>query len=330
VQATSRAAGLAVNSTTVFTTIPGDGVSAWSLYGVPKTAVNVQPSPIVTAAMGNNRTGFLGANDTILFFEPAYNNAPGPIGSTIMSCNPTNCAGTQRTWYTSNQTVTACDPSAMECFVATSFSSYATFQYAKQGTTSQSSPQDFSPVLSMASGRPAATDGYLYMAGVYGVNPNQTAAVLQRVSEDGTGGITTLANLGLSAQYYLDGPLVVTGTRVYAIGSNLGSNTNGLISVSLPNGAGNSAPPFLAGTTMSSDIWLAAWGDDAAIYFSNSAQKWVTCPASGCTATPTVMADASAALPYLVGDGEAIYWINTMIDPSSGRTTGFSVMKIAR
>jgi len=34
-------------------------------------------------------------------------------------------------------------------------------------------------------------------------------------------------------------------------------------------------------------------------------------------------------LPYLVGDAMAIYWINRTSD-TTGRTTGFSLMKIAR
>lgn len=102
--ATTRPAGLAVNSSTVFTTVPSGGLSAWSLYGVPKTAVNTSPSPILTATVGNNTTGFLGANDTILFAETGSSN-PGGTASTIISCDPTNCASTQQSWYTSNSTV---------------------------------------------------------------------------------------------------------------------------------------------------------------------------------------------------------------------------------
>jgi len=179
-------------------------------------------------------------------------------------------------------------------------------------------------------GNPAASGGYLYAAGSYGTNPNPAYAVLQRVSESGTGGVSTLANLGLATDYQLFGPLVVTGTRVYVLGANLSANTTGLISISLPNGVGNSAPPFSAGTTMSSNNWIAAWGDDTAIYFANTAAQWVTCPASGCTGTPTVLADASTALPYLAGDAQAIYWINRTVDPITGSPTGYSVMKIAR
>jgi hypothetical protein len=309
-------------------TVPSlDGVSPWSLYGVPKTAVNSSPSPILTAAVGNNTSGFLGANDTILFIETGSNN-PGGSTSTIISCNPTTCASTQQNWYTSNGSVSACDLSAKECFVAASSGTFATVQFAKQGTASQTTPQNFSPVLNMASGfGPSATGGYFYMAGVYG---NPTAAVLQRISEDGTSGISTLANLGPAAQFALDAPLIVTGTRVYVVGGNSTANTTGLISVSLPNGVGNSAPSFLAGTTMSSNDWIAAWGDDVAIFFASSAHQWVTCPASGCIGSPTVLADATTALPYLVGDAQAIYWINTTTDPVTGFTTGFSLKKIPR
>jgi hypothetical protein len=218
-----------------------------------------------------------------------------------------------------------------ECFVGAPGPSASTFQYAKNGTASQTSPQNFIPALNLASGvGPLATGGYLYMAGVFGTNPNPDYAVLQRVSEDGTSGVSTLVNLGLAAQYALTAPLAVTGTRVYVVGANIGSNTTGLISIPLPNGVGSSVPPFLAGTTMSSDNWLASWGDDASIYFASAAHQWVTCPASGCTGTPTVLSDASTALPFLVADAQAIYWIDTTLDPISGFTTGFAVMKVAR
>jgi hypothetical protein len=330
VQATAGAMGLALNSTTVFTTAPSDGVSAWSLYGVPKTAVNASPSPILTAAVGNNKTGFLGGNDTILFSETGYNNSPGGNASTIISCNPGDCTSTQSNWYTLSDSLTACDPSAQECFVGSSSGNNSAYRYAKQGTPSQTSPQSFSPPVNMASGLfPTAANGSLYVAGPYEVNANETDVVLQRVSEDGTGGVSTLANLGPYGQYAFDGPIVITSTRAYLMGGNTTSNTSGLIAVPLPNGVGNSAPSFLPGTTMSSNSWMAAWGDDTAIYFASVAQQWVSCPASGCSGAPTVLADASTALPYLVGDGQAIYWINRTTD-STGHTTGFSLMKVAR
>ena len=46
--------------------------------------------------------------------------------------------------------------------------------------------------------------------------------------------------------------------------------------------------------------------------------------------SPTVLTDASFALPYLVGDAQAIYWIDARANPASGFTTGFSLKKIAR
>ena len=326
---TVRAAGLALNSSTVFTTVPGNSTVSWSLYGVPKTAVNTSPSPILTASSGNNVTGFLGANDTVVFAETGY-NSPGGSPTTILSCTPTNCASTQQTWYTSNGGVTTCDPAAQECFLFEAGATATSVQYAKRATISQTSPQDFSPVLNLALGFPATAGGYLYATGNFGVNPNPTYSVVQRVLEDGSGGISTLANLGLSSQVGLDNTLVVTGTRVYVAAGDINANTTGLISLSLPNGVGNSAPAYLPGTTISSNSWLAAWGDDSAIYFANAAAQWVTCPASGCTGTPTVVADASAALAFLVGDAQAIYWLNTTSDPTSGFATGFSLMKIAR
>jgi len=291
--------------------------------------VNISPSPILTGPSGNNVTGFLGANDSVLFAETGY-NSPGGSSSMILSCNPTNCASTQQTWYTSNGGVTTCDPATQECFLFEAGATATSVQYAKQGTASQTSPQDFSPVLNLALGSPGTAGGYLYATGNFGVNPNPTYSVVQRVLEDGSGTISTLANLGLSSQYALDYTLIVTGTRVYVAGSDINANTTGLISLSLPNGVGNSAPTYLPGTTISSNNWIAAWGDDTAIYFANAAGQWVTCPASGCTGSPTILADASAALAYLVGDAQAIYWLNTTSDPTSGFATGFSLMKLAR
>jgi hypothetical protein len=327
---TVSAAGLAANSSTVFTSIPGNSSLPWSLYGVPKTAVNTSPSPIMTADAGNNVTGFLGASDTLLFAETGYNSMGGSP-RTILSCNPTSCATTQQTWYTSHGGANTCDPSTQECFLFAPGTGSAEVQFAKQGTASQSSPQDFSPVLNMALGFPVAAGSYIYASGLYGATPSSsTYSVLQRVSQDGASGFATLANLGLSSQYAFDSTLVVTGTRVYVAGSDINANTTGLISLPLPNGVGNSAPTYLSGTTIPSDNWIAAWGDDTAIYFANAAAQWVTCPAAGCPGTPTVLTDASAALPYLVGDAQAIYWLNTTKDPTSGFATGFSLMKLAR
>jgi hypothetical protein len=321
-------AGLAVNSSTVFTTVPG---TPWSLYGVPKTAVNTSPSPILTAAAGNNITSFLAASDTVLFAAMGY-NSPGGSPRTILSCNPTNCAGTEQTWYTSQGgLLNTCDLSTQECFLFEPGTGSADVQYAKQGTASQSSPQDFSPVLNTALGFPGAADGYIYAGGLYGTpSSTSTYSVLQRVSEDGTGSVSTLANLGLSSQFAINSTPVVTGTRVYVAGSDINGNTTGLISLSLPNGVGNSAPAYLPGTTISSNSWLAMWGDDTAIYFANAAAQWVTCPASGCTGTPTVMADASAAIGYLTGDAQAIYWLNATFSATDGTATGFSLMRLAR
>ncbi|HXU23403.1 MAG TPA: hypothetical protein VN697_05165 [Tepidiformaceae bacterium] len=323
-------AGLAVNSSTVFTTVPGNSTVPWSLYGVPKTAVNTSPSPIMTADAGNNITSFLGASDAFLFAATGY-NSPGGSPKTILSCNPTNCASTQQSWYTSNAGLNTCDPSTQECFLFVPGTGSADVQYAKQGTASQSSPQDFSPVLNMALGFPGAAAGYIYAGGLYATSSSSsTYSVLQRMSQDGTGGVSTLANLGLSSQFAINSTPLVTGTRVYVAGSDINGNTTGLISLSLPNGVGNSTPAYLAGTTISSNSWLAAWGDDTAIYFANAASQWVTCPASGCTGTPAVMADASAAVGYLTGDTQAIYWLNATYSASDGTATGFSLMRLAR
>lgn len=323
-------AGLAVNSSTVFTTVPGNSSLPWSLYGVPKTALNTSPSPILSADAGNNVTSVLAASDTLLFAATGY-NSPGGSPRTILSCNPTSCASTQQSWYTSNAGLNTCDPSTQECFLFVPGTGSADVQYAKQGTPSQSSPQDFSPVLNMALGFPGAAGGYIYAGGLYATSSSSsTYSVLQRVSEDGTGSVSTLANLGLSSQFAINSTPVVTGTRVYVAGSDINGNTTGLISLSLPNGVGNSAPAYLAGTTISSNNWLAAWGDDSAIYFANAASQWVTCPASGCTGTPTVMADASAAIGYLTGDAQAIYWLNATFSATDGTATGFSLMRLAR
>jgi hypothetical protein len=325
---TNGAVELAVNSSTVFTTVPGDGIRSWSLYGVPKTAVNTTPTPILTRRAGDLNSGFLGANDTVVFGESGY-IGQGGTGRTVFSCNPSNCASTEQDWYTTQGDTNACDPSAQECFDETAGGTSSTVQYAKQGTASQTAPQSFSPILTMPSGcSGVASGGYLYVSGNYG--SSSTYSLLQRVSEDGTGGVSTLANLGLSSQVAFDCSIIVTSTRVYAIAGDVNAKTTGLISVSLPNGVGNSAPSFLAGTVISTNNWITAWGDDTAIYFGNAAAQWVSCPASGCTGTPTVLADASTAEAYLVGDAQAIYWINVSSDPTTGVSTGFSLMKLAR
>ena len=49
----------------------------------------------------------------------------------------------------------------------------------------------------------------------------------------------------------------------------------------------------------------------------------VTCPASGCTGAPKVLADASNSSGLLVGDAQAIYWINNATAP-------VTVLKLAR
>jgi hypothetical protein len=42
------------------------------------------------------------------------------------------------------------------------------------------------------------------------------------------------------------------------------------------------------------------------------------------------MADASAAVGYLTGDTQAIYWLNATYSASDGTATGFSLMRLAR
>lgn len=328
--ATTGATGLALNSTTVFTTVTSNGTTPWSLYAVPKSATNTTPSAILTRRAGDSSTGFLGASDTTLYGESGYTSQGGSV-FTAFSCNPNNCSNTVLDWYTTTSDPTACDPSTQECFDETGAGTSSTIQFAKQGTASQTSLQNFSPVLSMASGAIAASGGFVYTAGYYAANSSSpTNSVVQRASEDGTGGVSTLANLGLGSLVAFDTPIIVTPTRVYAVAGDISANTTGLISLSLPNGVGNSAPAFLPGTVVSTNSWITAWGDDTAVYFANNAGQWVMCPAAGCAGTPTVMADATAAEPYLEGDAQAIYWINVSSDPTSGHATGFSLMKLAR
>ena len=309
----------------MFTTLPGNGTRAWALYGVPKTAVNSSPSPILTRGAGDLSSGPLFANDTLLFGQSGY-TGQGGTGLNVFSCTPTNCAGTQQAWFNAGSSSVACDPAAQECFVSTYQDQMtATIQFAKQGTASQTSPQNFSPVLTTANGGLAAAGGYLYIAGTGPAGNLTPIAILQRVLETGTGAISLLANLGpVTGNVQLDTPLTVTSTRVYLFGID-STPQSGLISIPLPNGFGNSAPPFLVGTTLSlSAPQEGAWGDDTAIYFINAAQQWVTCPASGCTGAPTVLADASSSSGLLVGDAQAIYWINALAG------SGSAVMKLAR
>ncbi|HZL16741.1 MAG TPA: hypothetical protein VFG23_03230, partial [Polyangia bacterium] len=320
--------GLAVNSTTVFTTIPGS--ASWALYGVAKTATNTTPIPILMLTPGSNSTGYIGASDSLLIVVP-FTGGQGGAFYDVISCTPSNCASTEQSWFAAMNSSIVCDPAAQECFVQAS--GQTAVQYAKMGTPSQTAPASFSPVLNIAfNGISTATGGYLYSAGTY--STVLTYPVLQRVSEDGSSGVTTLANFSAAATTNsLLSPLVVTSTQVYMVGEiNDGMNTpnEGLISVLLPNGVGNASPSFLSGTTMPNDDWLAQWGDDSGFVFGSPATQWVTCPVSGCSGMPRVLADASQSERYLVGDAQAIYWINDTVDPNTGTVTSAALMKVAR
>ena len=323
------AAGLAVNSTTVFTTVPTSNSASWAVYGVAKTATNTTPSPILTLTPGFNNMGYNGASDSQLIAVP-FTGGQGGAYNDVISCTPSNCASTEQSWFGAMNSSIVCDPAAQECFVQASGQSAV--QYSKMGTASQTSPTSFSPVVNIAlSGISAATGGYLYSTGLY--STILTYPVLQRVSEDGTSGVTTLANFSSgTTTNALGGPLV-TSTQVYMFGQvndGVDSPTEGLMSVTLPNGVGNAAPSFLAGTTVPESDWIAYWGDDSGFVFGSTALQWVTCPVSGCSGTPRVLADASQSERYLVGDAQAIYWINDVVDPNTVTVTSAVLMKVAR
>lgn len=314
--------GLAVNSTTVFTTVPG--TTTWSLYGVAKSAVNTTPSPILTLNPGYNGTGYLGASDNLVIAEPFTGNQGGRF-STIISCNPGNCASSKQTWYGSTNSINVCDPLAQECFVQSQ--QQTSVEYAVLGTSTQTTPANFSPVLNIAeNGIGAAAGGYLYAAGTSNPTP-----VLQRVVESGVGSVSTLATVSSLNGLSINDPLIVTSTQVFMLIYDSSNFLYSLASTPLPNGVGNAAPTNLPGTSVDEGGWIAYWADDSNIIFGSSAQQWVSCPAaSGCTGTPKVLADASQSERLVVGDAQAIYWINNVIDPTTITVTATYLMKVAR
>jgi hypothetical protein len=321
--------GLAANSTTIFTTRPvAASTGVWSIFGVPKTGASTIPLPIYAiTSTTSNQTGALVSTDSLVIFEPYYGGVGGKF-STIMSCNPSNCTSTVQTWYSSEAALNVCDPATQECFTQLQNGSLAPeVKYAILGTASQTTPTDFSPVLNIAyDGIGAAAGGYLYSTGLN--NTTQQWPVLQRISEDGTSGVLTLANFNQTSGNNLFGPVVVTSTQVFMMAYDASMNIYGVTSVPLPNGVGNSAPAFL--TKLSTSELLTYWADDNNIIFQSGALQWVSCPATGCVGTPKVLADASQAEPYLVGDAQAIYWINNVKDPSTATITATSLMKVAR
>jgi hypothetical protein len=313
---------LAVNSSNVFFEIPGNSVVAWSLYAVSKTASNVTPSPIFTQSAGDNLGGYLAASDTLLVTQYGFNN-PGGSTTTFFSCTPTNCTSTKQNWFTDTQAPTVCDLAVQECF--TQLGSQSTIQHATFGTASQTTPADYNPLLG-SSGNSVqwATAGYLYITSTPA--GQSTTSILGRMPEDGTGRLATLANVG--AGNYL-GVVNVTTTQVYLVASLDAFTTTGMMSVPIPGGL-SGTPALLAGTSLAGNGWIAGWGDDAGIYFGTAAATWVTCPATGCTGAPKVVGDASHSAPLLVGDAQAVYWVDSTQDPNTLATTSISLKKLPR
>jgi hypothetical protein len=313
---------LALNSSTVFFEIPGNSVVAWSLYAVPKNAANITPTPILTQTAANNLGGYLAASDTLLVTQYGFNN-PGGSTLTTFSCTPTSCASTKQNWFTDTQAPTVCDLAVQECF--TELGSQFTIQHATFGTPSQTTPADYNPLLnSNGNSVQWAAGGFLYIANTPA--GASTSSILERMPEDGTGRLATLANVG--AGNFL-GVASLTSSQVFLVASLDNFATTGMMSVPLPNGL-SGTPSYLAGTSLAGNGWIAGWGDDAGIYFGTAAAQWVTCPASGCTGAPKVVGDASHSAPLLVGDAQSVYWVNFTQDPNTLATTGVSLMKLPR
>jgi hypothetical protein len=313
---------LALNSSTVFFEIPGNSVVAWSLYAVPKTAANITPTPILTQTAANNLGGYLAASDTLLVTQYGFNN-PGGSTLTTFSCTPTSCSSTKQNWFTDTQAPTVCDLAVQECF--TELGSQFTIQHATFGTPSQTTPADYNPLLnSNGNSVQWAAGGFLYIANTPA--GASTSSILERMPEDGTGRLATLANVG--AGNFL-GVASLTSSQVFLVASLDNFATTGMMSVPLPNGL-SGTPSYLAGTSLAGNGWIAGWGDDAGIYFGTAAAQWVTCPASGCTGAPKVVGDASHSAPLLVGDAQSVYWVNFTQDPNTLATTGVSLMKLPR
>jgi hypothetical protein len=309
-----QAVALAINSSNVFIEIPG-GNSAWSLYSVPKNAANIAPSPILTLSQSNNLGGYLAASDTLLVTQYGFNN-PGGSTLTTFSCTPTNCATTMQTWFTDSQAPMVCDMAAQECFPA--LPSQGSIQHSTFGTPSQTKPADFGVLISSNDNSAQwASGGFLYLGSNFGTGT--LPSILTRMAEDGSGRTATLANFGAGNGFTV---VNVTSTQVYLVGTLDSLTTTGMLSVPLPNGL-TGAPPYLAGTTLTGNGWIAGWGDDAGIYFGTMAAQWVTCPASGCTGPPKVVGDATQSAPLLIGDAQSVYWIDST-------ATGVSLKKLPR
>jgi hypothetical protein len=316
--------GLAVNSTTVFTFLGTADGSAFSVYGVPKTAQNLTAAPLVTVTPGATSVGYLGASDTLFIWEAFTGNQAGKF-SALYSCDPRSCPATRQTWFSVVNNNTTCDPVTQQCFTQAQAIAANEVRVAMLGAASQTAPQSFAPPLNIATGLGmTATGGFLYTAG-----PSDAILqlpVLERVPEDGSAVKTRLANFSpITNQLF--GPLIATASKVFFQGQSMdtgGNTTVGIMSVALPFGVGDSAPSFLAGTTQVNSGFSQFWADDSAIVFFSAAQQIVTCPAAGCSAAPRILADATTANRVLVGDSQAIYWVVPLASTSS------AIMKVAR
>jgi hypothetical protein len=329
---------IASNSATVF--VLGNSSAGTVIFGVPKSAQNLSATPIGTYGTAYGIAGFFGASDNLVVAH-AYNTPMYVATGSVFSCSPSNCQPTLQTWFSTTNAKVACDPASQECFVQSE--GQTSVRYAKQGSASQTAPAAFSPVVNIAygssilntidqpSGISVATGGYLYSAGLYPTTVGTFLPVLQRVAEDGTGSLGTLANYMSTTGAAVFDP-VVTPTRVYALVS---ANAVGIVSIPLPNGVGTAAVSYLPGVDVGSNLFF--WGDDNGVVFENSASQWASCPANGCSGSPKILADASqsglsgfgGAAP-LTGDAQAIYWVDAVVDPNTFAVTSASLMKVAR
>jgi hypothetical protein len=322
----SREAVLALSNSNVYVAVPS-GTNPWSLYVVSKTAVNSSPSPVFSlSGSGTSHVGYLGATDSLVIGQGTESDQGGSA-SQLFSCAPSNCANSAQSWFSTSGSVapTVCDPTAQECFAAI-YSLTPTIQHATLGTASQTTPTDYDPILLQSMNTTlGAVGGFLYL----GVDPSgqSSPSTLARMTENGASGTATLDGFGVGAIQN------ITSTQIYMAASG------GLVSIPIPGGV-SASPAILPGT---SNWQISAWGDDKAIYFGTAALRWVTCPASGCTGTPTDIGDASLAIgqvfnasannlglvsPNLIGDTQAIYWVNA--DQQNVNNTSFKLMKLAR
>jgi hypothetical protein len=247
----------------------------------------------------------------------------GGVQTSLYSCNPANCMATLSTWYTGFNGNVTCDLSQQRCFTQDGNGLlYLSTATSKAPAPFPSSANQVNIALANTGAGGislTAAGGFLYSAG--GPNGGSAPFVLERIPEDGsTSVVTRLANMGAGADAVRP-PVYVTSTRAYFTVDT--TNVFGpafIFTVTLPLGNGNNPAPMFAGST---DFEGGTYYADAngVYWFDTTAQQLVTCPANGCTGSPTPVASGTSGV--VTSDGQALYWVVAVNGMSN-------IMKLAR